>query len=1027
MSNSNGAMRPGVSVEHEALDRPSTDSPTWERGVTLARSLASLPAWARYGGAALALLLAPLGVLIVVPPSSTDAPGEVEFVEPTAAEVERTAQVLQVIRSGSMNDVRRLIGGPLSADYPPAAYLQFLEVFLERESGHGTRDGVLAYAQLLRSVIERRLPCPNLAQHLQRFRRQSLEVGGLPLLADAGDPLFADRYLEDYYPETRLLVMEHAILFERWDRALSSYQLVRTEADLDSSVRRELASRLARIHGASGSSASEQEFRRLLENVAVDLGEPSEHATMARSWLQGVAALHHPDPGFDRGAALLEAGLVHNPSDPGFALTHLDLARALSTEAARREASLRSEFAAPEGDPARHVFLVGADAARLGDREEVAFVLQRLRERAGVVTPEHSTYETLLTGASEILDGQVEAGRSRVGRWLADSTQVAGLKPSELAEWLEVARSGSILEADAGATLFEIGTLWWKLREWERLRRTTRTLERSLANSHDLSRLNYLKAILSYRDNEVTGTRDLLLGILDEGPPPGLSRGEVASLLYLTEEREKELERIASLRRRARAAIERVLRSSPAESEESDLARSDQWRLDLEEHESDFLATGGSERLAELTARLDVAAPSLEFIERRLALQGLMISLGQLLYGEGRLDDALTCLQDCEGLIWSRASYEQLLAEILEARAGVASLADEERPARWTAAGEAYVKAAKVEFGHERFLFDAARCFLEAGELDLAREHLLQYSPVERESGDDEARYWRYPLLLARIERERGNPAEAIRIVDGWVDNPDTGPLRFDLLLQRGMAYEDLGTEEDLLAAVRDFDAIYAGLLPTSATWREAVYHQASMLHRRHLSLGPGHPDAAPVRDASLRAWEDLASRLSTVDASAHLAEALFRAGEGRALRQQPGRARAHFERLADAARFVLEAPGVPVTPESRATWANFAEKGAFAMADNDYSDDRRSQARTHYERALKRYPQSSLAVWGHFRLGELAAERGEIAAARAEFQLARAKLERLQDGQLTELPPRRERDWWKRMLTERAAVLDRR
>ncbi|MGE3165714.1 MAG: tetratricopeptide repeat protein [Planctomycetota bacterium] len=989
----------------------------------MAPSLASLPPWVRYAAGGLALLLAPLGVLLVMPPSPSEVPSATEVAEPTSEEAERIDRALRVIRTGTMNEVRALVGGPLSVEYPAVAYRRFLEALEARRTTLDTRDGVLAYGQLIRGVIERRLPSPDLPRHLVQLRRRCLEVGGLPLLADAADPIFGDRYLEDYYPDARLQALEHALLFERWDRALAIYQLMRTAPQSDGAERRDLARRMARIQGASGTPAASSEFQRLLENVAADLAEPAEHAESARAWLQGIATFHSPGPGFDRGAALLEAGLVLNPSDPGFSVTHLDFAQALAAEAARREATLRSEFAAPEGDPARHVFLIGAGAARLGDREEVAFVVQRLRERAGVSTAESSTYETLLTGAGQILDGQSEAGRSSVARWLADPSQVAGLRAAELAHWQEIGRTGTIPEADVGATLFECGTLWWKLREWGRMRRTTERLERSLATAEDLSRLNYLKAILGYRDNEVAGTRELLLGILDAGPPPDLSRGEVASLLYLTEEREKELGRIATLRRQARGALERVLRSSPEDSPETVWARADEWKLDLEERGADFLAEGGSTRLSELLARLDVPAPPLDSIERRLSLQALVISLAQLLHGEGQLDAALTCLRECEGLVWSPARFYPLLAEVLESRAAATPPSDEERLPRWRSAGEAYVKAAKGDYGSQRFLFDAARCYLEGRALELAWDSLREYSPLDRDSGDGEARYWQRPLLLARIQRQRGNPDEAIEILDAVVDEPDAGPLRFDMLLERGLSRVARGSESDLRAAAGDFEAVYSGMLPTSSIWHEAVYQQATLLHRRHLGLDPADPEADPVRDASLRAWEDLAARLSAQGGSDRLPEALFRAAEGRALRQQPALARGHFERLAEAARHVLESPGVPVSPEARARWSDFAEKGAFGMADNEYSDGRRAQARAFYERALKRYPEAPLTVWGHFRLGELAAERGEIAAARAEFQLAQAKLARLGDPQLGELPPRRDRAWWQRMLAERAAL----
>lgn len=983
------------------------------------------PRWALIAGGAAVLLLAPLGFLLLVPPTDPDSPE----IPPISSEDEsRVEQALQVIEQGNFEEMRSLIGSTLTADYPPSAYPQFLEAFRARHEPDITRDGVLTYVRLLVAAVNRQIPVDNLSYHLGQLRRQCLDLGGLPFLAEVADELFENRDLAAYYPGVRPEIIAHEILFERWDRALATYQLQRTESTgFGDAGRRLLARRLARIFGQSGSVEARAAFDTFLAEVSTELQEPKSAGEAARSWLRGVVRYNTPDSSFDRGQALLEAGLVENPADPGFGLTHLDFAAALAEEASRREASLRLEFARAGGSPARQIFRIGWRAAALGDREELDFALRRLREDAGVVDAETALYQQLLWGLQELLGGFFDTGRARIAGALARTEEPARILARDFRQWQSIAQGGEIPLLETGPALFKNGKSWWELRQWDRLRRTADQLQKSLSSPRDLACLNFLRAVLGYRDNEVRVARELLMKILDEGPPPGLTRGEVSSLLVLSEEREQELLRITALRRQARDHLERVLVSAPESSLETELASVEEWRLDLQELGVEFLSQGGRERLDRILAARQGAAMEFELLEGHLALQELAFSITREHFQNGEFDSALLCLQQCRELMGNPARYERMQAQILQARAERdSSLYTEKSQETWLAAGDAYLAAADPDFGDQSFLLDAAQCYAEAGSLEPARRAARKFSPHDRSTARGETQYWQRFVTLARVERRLGNYSDALRVVEEAVDQEDAGRFRYQLLLERGLAREALGSPDDLVAALADFDLVYSGLLPSNTSWQTAVFHKAQILHRQLLSLAEDAPEAAALRDQSLRVWEDLASRLSVEKGSADLAEALFRAAEGRALGRQHDAARQHFERLEQAAIYVLEEPGLSISPAERERWSRFGEKGAFGMADNHYEAGSFPLARARYERAVRRFADSPLVVWGHYRLGDLAVKRGEPNEARAAFELARAMLGRLDDRQLQELPPHYDREFWIQTLQERSRALGR-
>lgn len=984
--------------------------------------LNALPSWAYYAAGGALILLAPLVYLALVPPPVEEG---VPQLEPVLPEDEpRVEQMLDAIRGSRYEEARAFLGSSLTMDYPEAAYPQFLEALRVHPNAKERRQGVLLHAELLQALVTRQIRPPRLNTHLRLLREDALSLGGMPFLEEVMGPLFDNADLIDYFPESRREVLDTLVLFERWPAALEVFQLLLTGApeQLDMDDRLVLGRLIARIHGASGLPEAQATFEDYSEDLVERLGQARATEGNIRSWLRGVARFHAPDSSLDRGASLIQAGLPGNPAHPAFAWAHLDLAGALGEEALRRDNNLRAEFLPTDSNPARQLFLVGIGAARLGDREELSFAIRRLREDAGTFGTATEVYRALLLGLQKLLAGAKEPALQIIQSVLEDPQRSSVLTARDRQSWDNIVARGT-LPRGGPMTLFENGKIWWKLRQWERLERAAERLSKTLTGDRDVACLNYLNAVLGYRRNELDKVQDLLKAILDEGPPPGLTRGEVASLLVLAEERAQEIARVDGLRTRTRETLERVMTASGPGNPGTQLARIYLWQLELDEGGYDFLVSdGATQRLQQLSKNFAEDSLDLTSLELWLQLEDQLLQLTQKLFGEGRLEAARDSLGRCRNVVRNPSRYSEVQARIFAAQAEELPRNEVERKRDlWSRAGDGFLRAADSNFGEQDYFYDAAEAFLAAGRFEDAARALASYSPNDRASARGESRYWQRFVLEARTQRLLGQPDRAIQVANENADHPDIGGARYDLILERGLAWESKGTRRDLEAAIRDYDVLYSALLPESRLWQRALYQKGRILHRQ--LMGSREDKAADVprlRQESLRVWEDVSARIAEEGGSPMLAEALFRAAEGRSVIQHWALARAHYRRLESSARYVLESPGVPLEPAEVQRWRRFAEKGAFALADIYFEENDAVQARAHYQKAARQYPDSPTGVWAHYQLGRIAAREGAVQEARASFQLAEAQLASLDDAQLKELPPHQDRPFWTRTLREK-------
>lgn len=1039
--------------------------------------LARLPRWALYAGGAMVLLLAPLAVLLMMSPAEEPAsqtasaggasggvapdgsrsPDPSRAGDPAAtsahftagtvaplsdpADVARVRETLEAVDRGDPAQARALLGSQLTGRFPAAGLAPLLERLAALAEVERSREAVLLHADALRQVVGQLAPCADLPRHLQLLRQRALAHGGLPMLSEAMDRLMRLPDLTLRYPETRGEILEHHVLLGQWPAALEAFRahaLWSFRPDSPQGLDRiELGRTLARIHAHLDTPESRRTFDGFLEGLPRALVRLTpQQVARARSWFQGLVRAHDPTEGYDRGASWIEDGLPSSVTEPGYVAARLDLAAALRDEANRRTTGLSAEFLPADHDRPRLLFRLGMAAAQLGDRQDLAVAMQRLGEEGAGAGRAPVVYRELLRGAQELLGGLGAAAATRIDLQLREHGALLGESARQL--WAQVAATGAWPATSRGQLLFENGKIWWQLREWERLQRVQEQLRRELSGREDLSAYHFLLAITGYRENQLDGVREHLFQILDDGPPPGLTRSEVAALLALTEERLDELQRIGDLRARARQHLDQLILvdSTDPTTRQASLLR---WQIELDEAPAGALTgPAGAERL--VLAERALAGRLLAFpaVEGWLAVQGQLLALAERQRQLGELPQALELTAAARTLTGNPLRFAAEEAHVLASMARATSLSeDAERRALWQRCGAAYASAASSSGGDPELFFEAAEAYLAAGEFAAAGTALASFSAHERGDARGEQRHWLKILYTAQVLRHAGRHDDAIALLGQHVDDPNAGRLRYDLLLERArnleqragsvsaMATTDADAGDAMGLALADLDTIYNGLLPESRTWQEALERKAGLLERRLSALAPEDPEVPALTDQILRLWEDLASRLVADDGEWRLAEALVRAGQIRALRGELDAARAHFERLAEAARTVLDEPGIPLAPADADRWRGQAEKAAFALADTFYDAREPGRARGEYEAACRLYPASPLAVWGNFRLGEIAAQERDAGTARRAYRFALQKLEKLGAAELRELPPRRDRSFWERTIQERLEALD--
>ncbi|MEM7165919.1 MAG: hypothetical protein AAF581_10665 [Planctomycetota bacterium] len=973
------------------------------------------------------LLLLPLAFL----GGGSDEPDDtvVQELPPVSSEDEaRTEDLLLASREGRYSDARILLGSSITRPFPGAAFESVfgeLQQILRRKV---TRDGLLIYSAALRNMVKRDLPIQGLDFHIRHLRQLCLSYGGRPLLADVMDPLIEMPRLNQsrQYRDSHEAVLEHLILFDRWDQAIVAFKRLAEErfapgarAGLERLL---LGAHIARIAAKSTNPEATDAYGRFVATMASELRLTTADTERTNYWLQGLQRYHSTDRNPDRGAPLIKKGLPVNLMHPGYVSTRIDLALAWWDEARRLEAGLRAEFLPADTNRARQLFQLGTGAAQLDDQEDLVLALTRLSED-GAGSRLSAAYRELLRGARDLLRGLEDAGKERINAVLAESTNKLSLADRKW--WQDVAEAGAVPLDDPGRVLFENGKIWVQLRQWERLQRVMKRLRKQLASNKDLAALNFLKAISAYRANELTGVREHLLDILDEGPPLGLTRQEVAALLVLAEERAGALEQIRDLRRSARnMTADLVVEDST--NMRTKLGLVTLWQIDLDEGGHDFLVSDlGKQRFEALLQQLDVSWLPFPLLERWLDLETQLLMLARGLRSEGKLTAALDATDAARRLVGQTERYRDLDGMILLERAHETSPAEGElRKARLREAGGAFTAAATGGMGDQRFHFDAAHAYYEAGDIDAARQSLQSFSAHDRSSAEAERRYWSKFVLMARLERAVGRHHSAVKICTHNLETEDAGPLRYQFALERGRNLELRGRDGDEDAALADYDFVYNGLFPKNPAWQEAVYQRAKILHQRLITTDPDAAAAPKLARDALASWEDLASRVDSGSGREFLAEALYRAAEGRTLMGQRQGARRHLRRLEVVAGEVLSTAATRLTPEQTAGWRRFAEKGAFALADSYFDEKDIPQARARYGAACREYADSPLAVWGYLQLGQLAADDRDVATAQRHYQFALRKLESLTEAEIKDLPPRWEKTFWEKTLREKLADL---
>lgn len=982
--------------------------------------LGRLPRFARLSVVAAFLLLLPLAIVPFTAPSTeTQATIHADEARHAAAvHRERAEVVARWIRDGEIHRANAELATLLAPEFLSAGYAILLDAVEDHLRSSATREGLELYAMLLARTVRQGEKSRELELHLRTLPYRALTMGGKELFARIADPLLRYEHLARYTCEagfemdTTLALAGYYVLFERWNDALAAVEAVLASESLRKErleVRLKPARLLARIAGASRLPAARQALDGFLAAFAAELGPESEQAAQVRQWLDGVARFYAPPGALDRGASRIARAVEPTIIEREQILYRLDLARALRDEANLRAGALRAEYVPSERERGRQFFVIGWGAARLGEAAELRAVQTRLAEDAG--SRKSRGYLALLRGAQELANGLAATGAERIRATLDD---YPGLLPrDEEAAFREAARRGRLPPvAHRGHVLFTRGKIWSDLEARADLDRARERLRRELGGPADLAYLSFLDALAEYRDSAVESARERLVDLLDRPLPADLSRGEVAALLVLIEERRTEIERVDSRRRQAGEALA-ALRLTEGQPE-AKLARILQWQLATDAGGERFiLGADGSTALERIEKSLDEPWLAFDLEEKLLEIQEDLLGLAHRLRDAGDLAGAFATLARARKLVRNVPRYRYEEALLLEREALTLDPSREaEARDKWRAAGEAYVDAAAGSFGNGEWMLEATHAFTFAGDFERAEFASNRYAPSVLRGATTEARYWRALLQRIEIARERGRVSDAARLAADNLDRLEAGVHRHELLLERGRCLEMLDKESD---ALLDYDAIYAELDPSSASWLEAMLRKARILHRR-AQRSVSAADLATARGAALAAWEELAAWLPE-DAGTRRLEADYYAGDACLDERNYARARVHFGRVVTGA-LALESSPLPAAERERV--AMFQEKAAYAQPDAHFLEGEFDVAARGYKEAVGRHPRSAQAPYGYYQIGECESRMQRREEAIRFYQLGERKVAELSDEILAELPPGRGKDFWANTFREK-------
>ncbi|MFN0059056.1 MAG: tetratricopeptide repeat protein [Planctomycetota bacterium] len=1018
-----------------------------------------------------AIPIVALLVLLVLP---SPARSKSEPADASRAHLAETA--VAAIQRADLADAERLVGPnaaePVARDAMGADERdRLLDALAAENRRNPTRQGLKLYGSILADGVRRDVPCRAFATHVRRLRQQALTLGEKDdLFKDVALELFELKSIVDYDPSVRADVIDYFLLFgdhpreeavsrANLARALEHVQFALAEnrrAPPEDAERRFHPWRaLARIAGQSQQPEALRLCKHFLGLLATEApddvtafnawyreatglrtepdwigpADAAEYfrfeprvALQLRNWLLGLVRYYAPGRGLDRGSTLLARAVAINSHDPFLeARVRLDLGQSLRIEANRRAALLRDESKPFDPNSLRQLYDVGFGAAQLGDRDELAEVLKRISGNAGNEAVQ--TVGRLLRVADHLLAGQTDA-TAEIPPLLSARNEF--LSPIDRDAWQSVAVSGNFPEADLGLVLFTSGKLWDELGEVTWLRRATDRLRREIASRRDDVYLRYLQALLDYREGRLVGLQDRLLSLLDEEPTRGLARAEIAGLLEAVDTRMEELEAITRLRARARDdLVPQVLAMVPDSSAYTRIARCLDWQLRADVGGHAFLASAaGREQLAALALAFGTESGfEFELEEIWLAMKDDLLRLARHYRGLDQLDEALSTLELAKSLVRDLPAYRLEEAHILSRRAARLNAANEDAySAAWQAAGVAFSDSARTDLGDREYRFEAGEAFLKAGQLDLAKVEFEEYDEDRKRGAAGEDRYWRKRIFLARIYRLTGDAKRGFELAKGALIAQGSFAYRYELLLERGLCEEQLG---DDAAARASFDEICGNLDPTSDLYVSALARKAAMAQRaarvRLADTKITDAERRSVQESVLPLWEELAVRLRSSGDDPRLAEALFVAGETRIEIGDFERARAHLVELSAASK---RANARELDEASRRRWYHYSELGAFALADCQWSAALVPSAADYYSKAVSAYPDSALAVYAYYQLGDCALREGNKTEAVRVFRMGERRATELPAEVAQKLPPGQNRDFWRSQFTHKIAEL---
>jgi len=955
--------------------------------------------------------------------------GEDSFAALVGAEPVPDEEIGALLARIERDDARALLEGFDERSlrrWSPRVFPLVLEAFARRGESAPAPALLELEAMVITAAVERDIDLEDPGQRLRSLRSRAITLGGEALFAAISRDLLRVPEIGEWLAQRDLAAPGEVIasaallgdpdLAARWAMPI----LFPPGRDLPSiEPSAEWARALAELAGASNDGRLLDALARYVEPIELER-RPGASAGVSRrvaQWLGGVERLAAVEAGRRGGTDIAAAiELLSAAVSPGADRAEeplparlrrrvtLDLSRARIVAARVRERSsapLSEDQAARE----RQLFRIGVAALLLDDRAELGQVLDRLSRHDE--ESEATFYRELLAAGRARLDGSAAAAQ-RIGKLLGRDAESADgsrrLYPAEVEDFRRLAERGWLVAAvDRPAVRFESAKAWAELGEGARpwLDRSLGLLRGEISSKRDLGYLHFLESRIALADGRVEGIAPRLLGLLDEGPPPGLSRQEIAVLLVVLDEREDDLASAGELRAEALSTLAPLVEDSAYDPVPEECAQALRLVIALEsEAVRPAIEEGFEEGLDALEARfLRPGGLPFELESARRVLREALFSASRREQRSGELEVARALLARVRRL--AGGSVELLVAEG-ELERALAGATPEDRPAEAAehhlAAGRAFRAAAHLEPpGTERHL-DAARAFLAAGALDEARRSLEEYAPQVTHGERDDGPAWDAVLLLVEIERRAGRPRAVIDLADARIlDRDATYPVLETLLLEKAGALESLGSDGP---ALEIYDRLLHDLEPSSALWRRAVVRRAGVLERRIAGLDPAR--AAPEIRAARDAWAEAASWLHPSDGTADAAVARHHAAEHSLSLGETAVARRHIEALF-AGEDAFRAASPP--PEERRRFDGAAEKALYALGDAWRMERDARRAEDAYQEAIERYPSSPRVPYGYLMLGEIVRERGDRAAALGLYRRGERKAEAFAGELAREVP----------------------